>query len=238
MMTEEHREPVGVPAARQSEEPLLVEDLLLLLFQPDSGAIAGETTLFYVLGGAVVAELALRDLTEATGRPAHRVTARGEAPEDPVLRAAWDYLRTRPLDPLSAVAAIGPPLRGKVLDRLVGNGHLRRHKRKWLGFIPSTSFELGTARRVELFERVRATLVDAAEPDARTAALAALLSASANLHHFDPEIPWTSAVIHRAKELETGNWGAAAAGTSVTMTTLSILLGALGATSGANAAGR
>lgn len=238
MMTEEHREPLGGPAARQSEEPLLVEDLLLLLFQPDSGAIAGETTLFYVLGGAVVAELALRDLTEATGPAAHRVAARGEAPEDPVLRAAWDYLRTRPQDPQSAIAAIGPPLRGQIMDRLVGSGHLRRHTKKRLGFIPSTSFELGTARRDELLARVRATLVDAAEPDGRTAALAALLSASANLHQFDPEIPWTSAVIHRAKELETGNWGAAAADTSVTMTTLSILLGALSATSGANATGR
>ncbi|MBZ2196908.1 GPP34 family phosphoprotein [Ruania sp. N2-46] len=237
-MTEEHREPVGASAARQLEEPLLVEDLLLLLFQPDSGAIAGETTLFYVLGGAVVAELALRNLTEATGRPTHRVSARGEAPEDPVLRAAWDYLRTRALDPQSAIAAIGPPLRGQVLDRLVGSGHLRRHKKKRLGFIPSTSFTLGSARRSELLAGVRATLVDAAEPDARTAALAALLSASANLHQFDPEIPWTSAVIHRAKDLENGSWGAAAAGTSVTMTTLSILLGALGATSGANTAGR
>ena len=36
-----------------SEEPLIVEDTLLLLFQPDSGTIAGENILFYVLGGAV-----------------------------------------------------------------------------------------------------------------------------------------------------------------------------------------
>ncbi|WP_456320372.1 GPP34 family phosphoprotein [Nonomuraea angiospora] len=77
--------------------------------------------------------------------------------------------------------------------------------------IPSEFLELGSARRAELLARVRATLVDGTEPDARTAAITALLSASANLHQFDPEIPWTSSVIHRAKELENGNWGAAAA---------------------------
>ena len=240
-MTEARHEPVeepGAAAAPRSEEPLLVEDLLLLLFQPDSGAIAGETTLFHVLGGAVVADLALRDLTEATGRPAHRIAVRGDAPEDDILRTAWDYVNRKPQDPQSVIAAIGPPLRSQVLDRLVDGGHLHRHRTKKLGFIPSTSLELASPRRGELLERVRATLVDQAEPDGRTAALAALLSASANLHQFDPEIPWTSEVIHRAKELETGNWGAAAAGTSVTMTTLAIILSGLGAANAANAAAR
>lgn len=239
-MTEEHYEPVdeaGAGArAHQSEEPLLVADLLLLLFQPDSGAITGETALFHVLGGAVVADLALRGLTETTGRPAHRVAARGDAPQDAILRTAWDYLNRKPQYPQSVIAAIGPPLRSQVLDRLVEEGHLHRHRTKRLGFIPLTSHTLASARRGELLERVRATLVDQAEPDGRTAALAALLSASATLHQFDPEIPWTSAVIHRAKELESGNWGASAAGTAVTMTTLAILLSALGASAAANAA--
>jgi hypothetical protein len=36
--------------ARMADGPLLVEDVLLLLFQPDSGTIAGENILFYVLG--------------------------------------------------------------------------------------------------------------------------------------------------------------------------------------------
>jgi hypothetical protein len=31
--------------------PTLAEDLLLVLFQPDSGTIAGENTLYYVLAG-------------------------------------------------------------------------------------------------------------------------------------------------------------------------------------------
>lgn len=46
--------------------PILAEDLLLLLFQPDSGTIAGETTLFSVLAGAVLADLALEERVRTT----------------------------------------------------------------------------------------------------------------------------------------------------------------------------
>lgn len=225
------------PLAPSSDEPLLVEDLLLLLFQPSSGTIAGENYLYYVLGGAVVADLTLRDLTEAQeGRLVRRVAARGDAPHDVILRAAWDYLATKPRGVRTVIAAIGPELRGKVLDRLVDGGHLRRRRKKVLGFIPSESLELGSTRRAELLAPVRGALVDGTEPDARTAALTALLSASGNLHQFDPEIPWTSSVIHRAKELEYGNWGAAAAGAAVTRATIAAISGALGASTATDTA--
>ena len=82
----------------------------------------------------------------------------------------------------------------------------------------------------------RATLVDGTQPDGRTAALTALLSASGNLHQFDPEIPWTSSVIHRAKEFENGNWGAAAAGAAITRATIAVISGALGASTAADTA--
>lgn len=49
---------------RPSDDPLLVEDVLLLLFQPDSGSIAGENILFYVLGAAVLGDLALAERLE------------------------------------------------------------------------------------------------------------------------------------------------------------------------------
>jgi Golgi phosphoprotein 3 (GPP34) len=226
-----------VPRELPANEPLLVEDVLLLLFQPSSGSIAGENYLYYVLGGAVVADLTLRDLTEAQeGRLVRRIAAQGDAPHDEILRAAWDYVATKPRGVRTVIAAIGPELRGKVLDRLVDDGHLRRQRKKVLGFIPSQSLELGSARRTELLARVRATLVDGTQPEARTAALTALLSASGNLHQFDPEIPWTSPVIHRAKELENGNWGAAAAGAAITRATIAVISGALGASSAADTA--
>ena len=53
----------------QLPPPTLAEDLLLLLFQPESGTIAAETTLYYVPRAAVLAEMALGDdIAAATER--------------------------------------------------------------------------------------------------------------------------------------------------------------------------
>jgi hypothetical protein len=242
-MNNENQEPAGRTDDARRERPLgeslLVEDVLLLLFQPSSGTIAGETFLYNVLGGAVLADLALRDLTEVeeSGRLIHRVAARGVAPDDAILRASWDYLAARSRGVHATIAAIGPDLRGQVLGRVVDRGHLLRKRKKVFGFIPSQTLELGSSRRATLLARVRATLVDGAEPDDRTAAITALLSASANLHQFDPEIPWTSSVIDRAKNLENGNWAATAAGTAVAGAMVALINGAVSASTPANTAG-
>lgn len=79
-------------------------------------------------------------------------------------------------------------------------------------------------RRAGLLEGVRAVLVDGTEPTPRVAALAALLWGSGTLHQFGPGIPWTSAVIARAQELERGNWGAGAAAEAVARTMTAIIV--------------
>lgn len=112
----------------------------------------------------------------------------------------------------TVLAAVGPPLRRPVLDRLVERGGLDRSTRRALGLFTSTTLRGGTTgRRAELVGRVRAVLVDGVAPDPRTAALAALLSASGWLVTLHREIPWTGPVITRAKALEKGDRGAAAA---------------------------
>ncbi|WP_405090123.1 GPP34 family phosphoprotein [Micromonospora sp. NBC_01392] len=207
-MTTEHR----------SDPPTLVEDLLLLLFQPRSGTIAGENTLFYVLGGAVLADLALGDhlATEARGRIR---SVAGHPPSDDLLRPAWDYLSAKARGAQTALAAIGPPLREPVLDRLIARGDLDRRPHKVLGLFRTTALrEGGTGRRAGLLADVRQALSADTPPPARIAALAALLSASGTLPQFDREIPWTSSVITRAKQLERGDWGADAAAQAVTRT--------------------
>ncbi|GAA3729230.1 hypothetical protein GCM10022225_08300 [Plantactinospora mayteni] len=205
-------------AAGWSDPPTLAEDLLLLLFQPRSGSIAGENTLFYVLGGSVLADLALGGhLTTATRGRIRSVE--GQAPSDDLLRSAWGYLSMKPRGVQTALAAIGPQLREPVLERLVGRGDIDRENRKVLGLFRTTALhEGGSGRRAGLLAEVRRVLVDGAEPLARIAALAALLSASGTLPQFHHEIPWKSSVITRAKELERGNWGAAAAAEAVTRT--------------------
>lgn len=214
--------------ARTPGPPTLAEDLLLLLFQPDSGTIAGESTLFYVLAGAVLADLALHDrLTTSTTRTgAVKVAAAHDrAPSDEMFRSTWDYISDKPRRVQTILAAIGPTLRGPLLARLIARGDIRQEKRTRLGLITTTALrDGGSGRRAALLDDIRDVLVDSAEPTPRVAALAALIWGSGTLPQFDPEIPWTSAVIARAKELERGNWGAAAAGEAVTRTMTAVVV--------------
>ena len=203
--------------------PTLAEDLLLLLFQPGSGlrkgtgVIAGEGILYYVLAGAVVAELALGGHVAFDGR---KVTAvEGTRPDDDLLRTAWDYVESKPRGVQTVLAAIGPKLREPVLARVIERGDIRLGRYKALGLIETTALEDGgTGRRAGLLAEVRAVLVDGVPPTERVAALAALVSGSGTLPQFHPGIPWETPVITRAKELERGNWGAGAAAEAVART--------------------
>lgn len=233
-MTEQPDEAVGdgvaeTPAeAKELSDPTLAEDLLLLLFQPDSGTIAGEGTLFYILAGAVLADLALGDHVRSDeGRGAWvRVEAVEERPpSDDILRSAWDYVSEKPRGVQTVLAAIGTTLRAPLLDRLLERGDIREESRKALGLFTTTALrDGGTGRRGALVESVRAVLMDGVEPQPRIAALAALLSGSGTLPQLHREIPWTSPVITRAKELERGNWGAGAAAEAVARTMTAIIV--------------
>jgi hypothetical protein len=206
-----------------SPEPLIVEDVLLLLFDPAHGTIAGEGTLFYVLGGALLTELALNqqiEIDEKTGWKGRQVrTAGSTPPADPLLRAVWDLLAEKPRAVQTLLAQVGPPLRGTVIDRLAERGDLRKESRKTLGLFTTTALhDGGTTRRAALLEQVRAVLVDGVTPTPRIAGIGALLSASGSLPAFDRVIPWSSPVIKRAQELQNGDWGAGAAGQAVART--------------------
>lgn len=235
-------QPDRIPHTDATEpQPLLAEDLLLLLFNPDDGSIGGEGTLFYVLGGAVVTELALHDqvVIEKAGLRGTLVLSVGDTPpDDEILRAAWEYSNDKRREVQGMLAAIGPNLRGQLLESLVYGGDLVREKGKTFGLIPKTTLREGdTGRRAALMSRVQAVLIDGAEPDARTAALAGLLSASGALPTLYREIPWDTEVINRAKALEAGDWGAAAASSAVARTMNAITINAAVAASvAANAA--
>jgi len=205
-------------------ELLIVEDLLLLMMDDKSGAIAGEGTLFYTLGGAVLVELSLgghvtvdQNDRGLTGLKVRAVP--GRPLPDPVLRSAHDKVAKRVRGVQGTLAEIGTPLRQSVLDRLVERGMLRRESKKWLGIFTSTSMRIADTRHKKaLLKKIRAVLVDNVEPDARTAALVGLLSASGTLTSLHRSIPWSGKVYNRAKELEQGNWGAEAVNTAVMRT--------------------
>lgn len=209
-----------------SDQPLIVEDTLLLLFQPDSGTIAGENILFSVLGGAVLADLALAGRVEAEEHglvTRVRAVGEGDAP-DPLLAPAWTSLSKKPQDVQAVLADVGPRLRGPVLDRIVHRGDLHRAEGKVLGLFPTTRLTLASERRSTLIRDVRAALVDGEVPAPRTAASIALLSASGTLPQFHSEIPWGTDVYTRAKELEAGDWGAAATSSAVVRTMNAVIM--------------
>lgn len=220
------------------DPPLIVEDILLLLFQPSSGTIAGETTLFYILGGAVLADLAMRGLIVGTEDGAGRVAPHGSTPpQEELLRPAWEYVAKAPRHPQSVIAAVGPPLRERVISTLTSKGHLVNRRKKLLGLLPHVRIEQGSPRRDELLSRVRSVLVEEAPADEPTAALTALLSASTQLHQLAPDIPWTSAVIERARVLQARSPVATNAGEGVLYSTLALINGAVAAATSAGARG-
>ncbi|MEV6039298.1 GPP34 family phosphoprotein [Nonomuraea sp. NPDC052116] len=161
---------------------LIVEDLMLLMLDDETGAIAGAGTLHYSLGGAVLVELALDGRIETDGgRPGlngPKVIAAGDGPlSDPLLQSAYEKVAER-------------PQRVQPLLLAIGGG--------------------------------RAVLVDGESPDARTAAVIALLSSSGTLPALRTPLAWSAKVRERAKELENGSWGAAAVNTAVTRTAAAI----------------
>lgn len=215
------------PSARSADQHLLVEDVLLSLFQPDSGTIAGENILFYVLGGAVLGDLALTGRVEARqhGVLGTRVHAVGDVPPaDELIEPTWSYVTQKPRHVQTVLAAVGPYLRGPVLDRLVDRGYLNRAETKMFGFFPSTRLSPGSVRRARLMAEVRAALTDGETPSRRIGSIIALVSASGTLPQFYREIPWSSEVYTRGKDLERSHWWAAAASAAVTRTTAAVVV--------------
>ncbi len=208
-------------------EMLIVEDLTLLLLDDETGTPSAAGTLHYTLGGALLVELALLgrvETEEGTWLQGLKVRAAGDGPlPDPLLQAAFDQVARKPRGVQATLLDIGAGLLKPVTERLIERGHIRRESRKVLGLFNVTRTPAGdTGHEAELRQRVRAALVDGVEPDARTAAVIALVSASGALPSLRPALAWSSTVARRAKEFEQGNWGAKAVGDAVSQAAAAI----------------
>ncbi|GAB2895057.1 GOLPH3/VPS74 family protein [Streptomyces mayteni] len=210
------------------EEPLLVEEVMLLLLDDETGVPAAAGTLHYTLGGAVLVELALRgeiDVEESGSKlSGPRVVTVGTGDlADPLLRSAYEKVAERPRGVQTALLEIGGGLRKPVIDRLVERGLIRRESRRVLGIFPSTRLPADDTRHeAALRRRVCAALEDGETPDTRTAAVIALLSAGGALPSLHPAPKWSTKVHQRGKEFEQGSWGAVAVSTAVARTAAAI----------------
>jgi Golgi phosphoprotein 3 (GPP34) len=159
---------------------LLAEELLLLLLDDEKGSVRGGFADDAGLTGAL-----LLDLVEA-GRVVEREGAlvpSGAGPSSPqVLADAYAEIERsdRPRDAnhwLNRLPKALKPLRGRVAQDLVARGVLGEERHKALGPFSSTRYpELDPGPEHELRARLRAVLVDGAEPDAHTALLLGLLA--------------------------------------------------------------
>ncbi|MEU6646896.1 GPP34 family phosphoprotein [Saccharomonospora sp. NPDC046836] len=206
---------------------LLVEDLMMLLLDDETGTPAAAGTLHYTLGGAVLVELALRGRVETEGGEGlngPKVLAVGDGSlSDPLLQSAYEKVAERPRRVQPLLLHIGGGLRKPVIDRLIERGLIRREKKRVLGVFPMTMLPAeDTGHEAELRRKIRAVLEDGESPDTRTGALIALLSSSGALPALRPPIKWSGKVYKRAKEIEKGHWGAEGVSTAVTRTAVAI----------------
>ncbi len=218
---------------------LLVEDLMLLLLRDEKGTVAGESVLNYILGGALLVELSLLGRAEQDEKKTvfsgRKVLAVGDGPlPDPLLQEAFDVVAEKPRGGMSVLQKLGQGLQKKVAARLVERGMVREEKTKVLGVFPRTVHPAANnGREKEVRRDIRAVLADSAEPDARTAALIALLSGSETLKpalkDMDPPLPWSSEIKKRGKQIQEGDWGAKAVNEAVVAIAAAIASGAAAA---------
>ena len=105
-------------------------------------------------------------------------------PEDPILRAGYDMVAAKDARrPGAGRAGSARGSRSELAERLVERGILERREGKMLGLFPRKRWPAADAtREQEVRRNLTAVLVQGVEPDERTAALVALLSAIDKAH--------------------------------------------------------
>jgi len=204
-------------AAYAERVTLIAEDLLLLLVDDATGRFLLDTTrLDRALAGALLLELALAERVgppaagQRFGRDVIALVDR-RAAGDPLLDAALARLDTpKPPGAARAVSRLVKGTRQALLERLVEAGHVREEHRTVLGVFRTSRWPaVRPEHEAEVRRRLRAVLLDGAEPDQRTAALVSLLVAVDAV----PKVVAASdrkALVRRAKAVADGDWAAVA----------------------------
>jgi hypothetical protein len=219
---------------------VLAEDLLLLLFDDDSGRpVVDGTALDNALAGAVLLELVESGRVSPAG-PADdakegRLLVRDASPTgDPVLDQALDRLEAKdPVKAQRAVQLLTKGLRPVVLERLADRGLVRREERKLLGIFPRTSWPAAATEHEQLVRaRLAEVLVGGQAPDAHTGGLVSLLSAINAVHKVVRGD--RKQLKARAVEVGTGAWAGDAVNKAVEAVQTAVTAAVVAATAGAD----
>jgi hypothetical protein len=200
---------------------LIAEDLLLLVTDDTSGKLSAQADQVDAgLGGALLVELTLMNKVDLTregdeGKPG-RLVVRDSAPTgDPVLDAALTTVADRHgKKPAAAIKPLSKNLRRTLYERLAANGIVRAEEGRILGLFPTHRWPAQDAgHEAQVRERLTEALVQRVTPDARTAALVALVHALQCEHKVvDPQRHELSKreLRSRAEDIAKGDWASAA----------------------------
>ena len=164
---------------------LLAEDLLLLVTDDVSGRLSAPAEQVDAgLGGANLVELTLRNKVDLTGEQDQgkrgRIIVRDPSPAgDAVLDAALQILIARQgQKPSKVIKPLSKNLRRTLYQRLADRGVVRAERGKILGVFPIRRWPAEDAsEEAEVRRLMTQALVQQVVPDARTAALIALVHA-------------------------------------------------------------
>ncbi|MGB3773304.1 MAG: GPP34 family phosphoprotein [Rhodococcus sp. (in: high G+C Gram-positive bacteria)] len=199
---------------------LIAEDLLLLLLDDGSGKpVVDSTKLPRVLAGAVILELAMNGTVSVTGdtpveglphttKKGRLVVTEDSPPSDAILAEAAAAIGSakRPMTPKSAVEKLNAQIHEQVVARVIESGFVGEEHGKILGLFPTTSWP---AKDSAHEDRVRMTLhtvlVEGFEPDPRSSAIIALLSAIDATPKVFPDVDKRD-LVKRAAHIAQGEW--------------------------------
>lgn len=199
------RGPVQGAAYGRGMTLLLAEELALLAYDDETGKSPVNRFLPYGLGGALLAELALRERVALDGK---RVTVAdptgtGDQLLDDALQriagSSWHH-------PRWWVDRLRRGAQEAVLHRLVAAGLLREESGRMLLVFPTTVYPSGDPRpEQEARRRLRAAVVGGRPADARTVALAVLMHACELDRQVFPDVPRRE-LRDTMKRLTAGDW--------------------------------
>jgi hypothetical protein len=200
---------------------LLAEDLLLLVTDDTSGRLSAPAAQVDAgLGGANLVELTLLNKVDLSGerdqgKPGRIIVRDPSAVGDEVLDAALGILITRQgSKPSTVIRPLSKNLRQALYERLAGSGVIRAGRGRTLGIFPARTWPAQDARHEEQVRQlVTQALVQRAAPDARTAALIALLHALKCEHKIIDPRPYQLSrrqLRARAADIAQGSWASEA----------------------------
>ncbi|MGX1887087.1 GOLPH3/VPS74 family protein [Streptomyces sp. NPDC055287] len=189
----------------------LAEEIMLLSLDDESGSAKQRQAAGWAVSGGILLELVLAGRVSVAGKHLELTdtTPTGDELLDSRTALMETWLRGRKKrrvtewltkDQAKAV--------GAALESLCKRGVVAEEKHRALGVFPIRRFpETDGAVEAELRERLRAVVLDGAEPDTRTAGLIALIH-SAKLHRLAfPDNP-RKEVAARMGEVSAGQWAA------------------------------